>query len=606
MKSYLLHLKQGLNQELPRDAISGKNAAPDFKSNLRNLKPFLVRHWPKAAWGILLILVLTPIGYISPIVYRYFIDVVLLGKNMRLLWWIILLMAALKLFEKIGGIIQNFYFTRFGQKVMLDIQNDLFGRVLRFPKSFFDDKETGYLMSRITNDVQSLQWFFSTTIIYMVTSVIKFITGVALLFYLEWRLALLSLIVMPALIGSIKYFSRKTHVLSHHTMETRANVLRRMQEALSSIPLIKAFTSEENEAGRVKQEMNASYNVSLDQVAVFSLAGLTFSSLADIARLAVIIVGAPMIITGNWSLGSLYAFLLYQSYVFEPAQFFASADMQLQSALAALERVSAFYNVLPEEHKSGNLNIEHLKGEIQFRNMVFSYDGKENVLENISFSIKPGEHVAIVGPSGVGKTTLISLMLGFYWPSRGEILFDSLPFSHYDINALRKRIGYVSQSTRLLSGTIMENLRYGNLGAGEERVIAAAKTAGIHQFIDGLPDKYHSLLGENGVNLSEGQRQRLSIARALVKDPDILILDEPSSSLDSFSEKSIFGNLPRLLLDKTLIIVAHRLSTVKDADRILVFNDKQLVAEGTHQSLSQSNEFYRMLMRPYLEEKVYA
>lgn len=240
--------------------------------------------------------------------------------------------------------------------------------------------------------------------------------------------------------------------------------------------------------------------------------------------------------------------------------------------------------------------VDELLRIYRVKNVSFSYNGKEEVLENVSFSIKPGEHMAVVGPSGVGKTTLISLMLGFYFPTKGEILFDGMLVSNFAVDSLRKRIGYVSQSTRLLTGTILENLRYGNRNASEETVIAASKAAGIHDFINGLPDKYQSLLGENGVNLSEGQRQRLSIARALIKDPDILILDEPSSSLDSFSEKSIFEALPGAIRNKTLIIVAHRLSTIKEADRILVFNEKRLIAEGTHETLSKGNEFYRSLM----------
>jgi ABC-type multidrug transport system fused ATPase/permease subunit len=217
-------------------------------------------------------------------------------------------------------------------------------------------------------------------------------------------------------------------------------------------------------------------------------------------------------------------------------------------------------------------------------------------LEDVSCLIRPGERVAIVGPSGVGKTTMVSLILRFYQPSQGEIWFDGRPASEYELTSLRQRIGYVSQSTLLLSGTIGENLRYGNPEASQAQVEGACKVAGIHEFIASLPEGYESAVGEGGVNLSQGQAQRLAIARALIKDPDILVLDEPTSALDSVVERSIFETLPDLVRDKTLFVVAHRLSTVQNSDRILLLNEKRLVAMGTHQELLEGNEYYQSLV----------
>ncbi len=595
MNSWFSYLKNGLSRAMPPDRIAGQHGYSGSLANLKNLRPFISRHLRKGIIGAVFVIITALLTFPPPLITKYITDDVIIGKKLALLAGGVLLFIAVKLADKLFTVMQDYYFARFEQEILLDIQQDLLEHTLQLPKSFFDEKETGYLMSRISSDVQRLRWFFSSTLVYVFSQTIRFIGGIIFLFYLEWRLALIVMVPLPFILVGMGFFTRKTRILSHQSMEKQANVSRQIQESLTTTSLIKAFTSEKRTVTKITDQLKAALQISIEQVTVDSMANLVIGLLPSIANAAVLAGGAYLIIKGEWSLGSLLAFQGYLSFVYNPAQYLASANLQMQNALAALERVSALYDIVPEESGKGSV-IDHLHGEVEFQNVSFSYTEDDAVLEDVSCHIQPGEHVAIVGPSGVGKTTLVSLLLRFYQPTHGEILFDGQPADSYELHSLRNRIGYVSQSSLLLSGTIIENLRYGNEEATLEQVFQACKVSGIHETIINMKDGYDALIGENGVNLSEGQRQRLSIARAVIKNPDIIILDEPTSALDSIVEKSIFDSLPKLLREKTMFVVAHRLATIQNSDRILLLNEKKLVAIGTHKSLLETNEFYRTLV----------
>ncbi len=596
MYEWYSYLKKGLSRRRPKDRISGREERSEIKSNFKNLHPYIRRHWRKGVWGLILLVFTSLLAFPQPLITRFIIDDVIMGRKVELLAGAVLLLIGILLTEKLLLLLERFYFSRFEQTITLEIQQNLTERVLRFPKAFFDTNQTGYLMSRLSSDVGELRWFFSSTVIRLAGNILHFLGSLLLLFYLEWRLAFIILIILPGLMLCMRYFSGKIHILSHESMEQEANVSSRFHESLVNVSLIKAFASEVRAIRRLASALKGALQISLEHTTVGAVADLVVSAIPGVARAIVLTIGAYWVITEHWTLGSLLAFQAYLGYVFGPTQFLASANLELQTALAALERVSALFDIVPEENLGKGEEVERLKGKIEFKNVSFFYNKRELVLEDVSFLVQPGEKVVIVGPSGVGKTTLLNLILRFYRPTTGEIFFDDRSASLLELGSLRQRIGYVSQRTTLLSGSIIENMCLGNPEMTKEQAIRAAKAAGIHDFINNLREGYETIIGENGVNLSEGQRQRISIARALVKEPDILVLDEPTSSLDSPTEKSILDEFPSFVQKKTLFLVSNRLSSMVGSDQILLLDATRLVAIGTHESLLESNDYYRSLV----------
>ena len=593
MKTWIEYLRSGLARKAPEDRITGGKTYAGIGENLRRHKPFFRRHWKKAALGAGVILLNAAMAFPMPLVSRFVIDDVILGKQLSLLPWVLLLMAALALFSRAVGLFQNWFFLRYSQEVTLDIQKQVLDHSFSLPKSFFDRNQTGYLMARMTGDIGGVTWFLSGSLVGILTNILYFVGGLGLLLWLEWRLALAALAAVPVYLFVLRRFSDRMHALNHAGNEENARYRSGFQETLGSIPLVKSFAAEEKAVGKIMAGLRQVFRLSAERSVVGSVTGLALSSTPSLVNFGVFAVGAWWVITGHWSLGSLFAFQAYLGRVFGPAQSLASTGLQMQSIRASLERLTALLDVAPET--GGGQRVESLRGEVEFCDVCFAYDPASPVLEGVSFHVRAGERVAVVGPSGVGKTTLLGLLLRFYAPTGGEVLYDGRPAADYDVRSLRQRIGYVAQSPILLSGTIGENLRYGNPGATDGEIARAARTAGIHEFIESLPGGYGAELGEKGANLSEGQRQRLAIARALVKNPDILVLDEPTAALDAPTEKSIIEALPRETRGKTIFVAAHRLSTVIGCDRILVLNESRLVAAGTHAELMRSCETYRAL-----------
>jgi ATP-binding cassette, subfamily B, bacterial MsbA len=593
MDNWLKLLKNALTLDIPEDHVSHDKKYGKIRDNLKYIYPSVLKYCKIGAFAYSLLLVTSLLSFPMPMISRYLIDDVIGNKKLSMLLPVLGLIVGIGLFNQIAGKLQGFYNTRFDQKVMLDIQESLLERVFALPKTFFDKIHRGYLMSRLTNDVNGVKWFFSSTIVQMFTQLVRFVGGAIFLFYLEWRIAIPVILFLPIPLLVTKYFARKTYIMSHQGSERGARYSSVFQEVISSIPLIKAFSTEKRAISQITDEINRNNQLANERYMLSSLNGIVQSTLPKLAGFFVLGFGAYWVITGEWTLGTLIAFRSYLSYVYGPVNYLSSSANQLQSSRAALQRTAALFETIPEANTDGGKNIEQLTGFVEFRNVSFSYDSETSVLEKISLKAKPGEHWAVIGESGIGKTTLISLIMRFYIPQKGEIYFDDIPTSELNVRSLRARIGYVAQSTMLLSGKLIDNLKYGNPNATFEEVVNAAKTADIHEFINRMPEKYETVIEEGGINMSEGQKQRISIARALVKNPDILIFDEPTASLDNITEHSIYQHLPKAVKEKTTFTIAHRLGTIKGADKIIMLRKNKPPLEGVHEYLIKNEPDYQ-------------
>lgn len=578
--------------KMPEDRICGDKGYGEFSKNIKVILPFARGYWKLGIIGSIFLFLSFLLNLPQPLVFRYLIDNVILAKKLELLGWTISAWVGLLAGTQIAGMIENYFFTRFQQKVTLKIQNELLKRTFHFPKSFFDKTETGYLMSRLTSDIKGLEWFFSSNVVSTVNQILRFLGGLIFLFYLEWRIAVPVVIAIPITWLSTWFFAKRMYILNHRQQEQNAQISKHFQNALSTTSLIKSFATEKRTARKLTGEIKKILNLNLEQLFVNMLANTGNNLSFSIVKIFVLVFGAYWIIKGHWSLGSLLAFQAYLGYVFGPAMFLVSSNQIFQHARTSLDRVASLFNILPEANIGQGIPVKKLDQAIEFKNISFAYEDRK-ILENISFKVDPGEHIAVIGNSGVGKTTLISLMMRFYLPQAGDILFAGQPVNNYELLSFRRRFGFVSQGNLLQSGTIWENLCYGNTQAGKAQVIRAAETAQIHDFINSLPKGYETEIGERGVSLSEGQRQRLCIARALVNDPDILILDEPTSAIDNTTESSIFTKLNEISANKTMFIIAHQLACAKQVSRIILLDNKAIAADGSHEELMQKSREYR-------------
>ncbi|MCD6170327.1 MAG: ABC transporter ATP-binding protein [Candidatus Latescibacteria bacterium] len=564
-------------------------------SDVKRLYPYLKTRWKQTLLAVILMIGLSVLGLPGPYATKYVIDDVLPAKDFHLLLIVIGALLLMHIIRLITSVLANYSFARLSKGIGMAIKKDLCKRILRLPLSFFDKNQTGYLMARI-GEVGRLEFLFSSPVVHLLIGVFEFVFCILIMFHLHWKLTFVSLGFIPLLYAVAKYYSQGMRVSSKDLMEQGAQTSRLLQESLSGISVIKAFAKEQQETQKIHGRLAHLFRTSLIQSLVSSISGELLILITGVGGLVILGYGGVEIIRGNFTLGGYFAFTGYLAKLYMPTQMFASMGLTLQPVAVALQRVFNIFDQIPEgQDERRSIVVSSIKGDIVFDNVSFSYDSGKEVLHSVSFQINRGQRVAFVGPSGAGKSTILRLILGFYKAKDGAIRIDGQNINRLVLLDLRERIGIVSQNTFLFNDTIMNNILYSKPEAGEKEAIKAAKLADAHDFITDLPEGYHTVVGERGVILSGGQMQRISIARAILKNPDVIIFDEATSYLDNASERRIQRMMEQTFRNKTCIIVAHRLSTIVSVDKIFVIDDGRVVQVGTHDELIQKEGKYREL-----------
>ncbi len=527
-----------------------------------------------------------------------------IGTSLKNIHWSLnttLLLIFIQLgIQTIFSFMRVYLLTEVGEKSLADMRRDVYSKLLSMPMSFFTEKRVGELSNRISSDLSQIQDAISFTLAEFLRGIFTLIIGLAFIFWISTKLALIMLAVVPviAILGVV--FGKRIRKMARKAQDQLADSGTIVQETFQGITVVKAFTSEFHEIGRYVKSVYAVVSTAISN-ARYRGAFVSFMIFSVFGAIAFVIwYGANMIQAGQLTMGSLVMFVVFSGFVGGTFAGFADMFSQLQKTLGATQSVREILRGQGEAIEVTQPILEQayiINGNVRFDHVAFSYPGRKDVpvLKDLSLSASNGEQIAIVGPSGAGKTTIASLLLHFYEPDKGTLLFDEKPASSFPLSQLRMQMALVPQDVILFGGSIRENIAYGKPGANEQEIMAAAKQANAHEFISRFPEQYDSIVGERGIKLSGGQRQRIAIARAILKDPAILILDEATSSLDSESEQLVQEALENLMKGRTSFVIAHRLSTIRNADKIVVIDKGTVTEAGTHNELMNQNGLYRKL-----------
>jgi len=530
-------------------------------------------------------------GWLSGIVFGLF------GQNkLAILNFAVAAVAVIAVVGAISSYTEKYLTMSVGQWVMHDLRRTLYNHIQRLSLAEHDEARTGDVITRVTSDIEAIQDFISTALLGMVVNALTLVGMIAVMLYINWRFTLIALSIAPALFLVVYSFTRRIKKASRAVRKKQSELVSVVQEVLTSIRVVKAFAREDYEQERFESQSLENVEVAL-QARTIKAKLLPFVEVLVAAGTCLVLgYGARLALAGQLSAGVLIVFLLYLGKMYKPMRDLSKMTDTISKAVVGYERIQ---EVLEIESRVRDLPrarpAPRFKGKIEFDHVSFSYDGEQPVLKDISFQIEPGQVVAIVGPTGTGKTTIISLISRFYDPRSGQVKIDETDIRLFTQKSVREQISFVLQETLLFRAPVWQNIAYGKPDAPRDEIIRAAQLANAHEFIEKMPEGYDTMVGERGVTLSGGQRQRIAIARAIIRNTPILILDEPTSGLDAAAEQIVIEGLNRLMEGRTAVVIAHHLATFRHADVIFVIKDSELVERGTHEELLAAGGLYAEL-----------
>jgi subfamily B ATP-binding cassette protein MsbA len=538
-----------------------------------------------------------------PLISKPVIDEIFMSKNIETLKWIPFVIIAIFLFKGLANYGQNILMSSIGLRIVTNLRNQLYEQIQKQSLSFFAEHPTGLLMSRITNDVQSVQTASSEAITALVKDSFMLVCLVGVIFYTDWKLALIAMVVFPLTIYPISRFGKKMRKVTTSTQITMGTLSSLLQETISGTRIVKAFCMEKYENERFAAENERLFKYNMKAVSVNAISSPLMDFLGGLGIAAVIFYGGYNVIQGHSTPGTFFSFIAAMLMLYEPIKRLTNVNNTINQGIAGADRIFSIIDRLPDiEDKPDAETLPPITQGIDIQNVTFSYDTTP-ILKNINLSIKAGEIIAFVGMSGGGKTSLVNLIPRFYDVSGGRVLIDGHDIRNVTLKSLRDRIAIVTQQTILFNDTVKNNIAYGDIQRTDEDIYNAARAANAHDFIVRLPQGYDSNIGELGTKISGGEKQRISIARALLKNAPILILDEATSSLDTEAEIEVQEALDNLMKGRTTLVIAHRLSTIRNADRIIALVNGEIVEEGSHEALmAKKGEYYRLYNLQFKDE----